>query len=131
MKQTAEHSLTMISIMKRGKLKRERFLKKKQYVQKCSCSHKEEQNKNIYKRKKHYPCCSDFSLCSPPCGFSFTLWFVSNKGCTLAFHHLSFPIYYEEQGRVHTYTSEVIGLIFMRYAVPFDLWFRNDYSIPY
>lgn len=131
MKQTAEHSLTMISIMKRGKLKRERFLKKNNMYKNVPVLTKRNKTKIYTKGKKHNSCCSDFSLCSPPCGFSFTLWFVSNKGCTLAFHHLSFPIYYEEQGRVHTYTSEVIGLIFMRYAVPFDLWFRNDYSIPY
>ncbi len=74
-----------------------------------SCPHKQEQK--IYTKWKNTTLI-DLNVLTvrPLSGFSFTLWFVSNKGCTLAFHHLFFPIDYKEQGRVHTYTSEVIWL---------------------
>lgn len=90
----------------RGKLKMEGILKKKTICTKMFLSSQRGTDQNIYKREKNTTLAAPTVLS----GFSFTLWFVSNKGCTLAFHHLSFPIYYEEQGRVHTYTSEIIGL---------------------
>lgn len=89
----------------RGKLKREMIWKF--FYKEFSCLHKQEQNK-IYTNGKNTTLIALNVLTVS--GFSFTLWFVSNKGCTLAFHHLFFPIDYEEQGRVHTYTSEVIWL---------------------
>lgn len=73
-----------------------------------SCPHKQEQNKIYTKWKNTTLIDLNVLTVRPLSGFSFTLWFVSNKGCTLAFHHLFFPIDYKEQGRVHTYTSEVI-----------------------